>query len=51
MKKISLDNIKMNVIETASNGIVNKDTVFVFTQVDGRVSAEYSGGRIEKDFS
>ena len=40
----------MKVIETASNGIVNKDTIFVFTQVDGRVSAEYSGGRIEKGF-
>lgn len=40
----------MNVIETASNGIVNKDTIFVFTQVDDRVSAEYTGGRIEMGF-
>jgi len=48
---INLNGIKMNVIETAPNGIVNKDTIFIFTQIKDRVYAEYAGGRIEKGFS
>jgi hypothetical protein len=47
---INLNGIKMNVIETAPNGIVNKDTIFIFTQIEDRVYAEYAGGKIEKGF-
>jgi hypothetical protein len=50
MKKISLHKVKMNAIETALNGVVNKHTIFVFTQINDRVSAEYTGGKIEKEF-
>lgn len=47
---IKLDNIKMNVIETAENGVVNKDTIFYFTQKDNYVEGKYSGGQIKKGF-
>ena len=40
----------MNVIETAANGVVNKDTVFLFTQKDGVVTAQYSGGKVLQGF-
>ena len=46
----SLDKIKMNVIKTSENGVVNKETVFVFTQKEDLVTAEYSGGKIKKGF-
>jgi len=45
-----LNNIKMNVIETAGNGVVNELTIFTFSQVDDFVSAEYSGGQILKGY-
>jgi hypothetical protein len=48
--KISLDNIKMTVIETAENGVVNKDTIFAFTQTEDLVTAEYAGGQVKKGF-
>lgn len=47
---ISLDGIKMNVVKTAENGVVNQDTIFHFLQKDGVVSAEYQGGKIRKGF-
>jgi len=47
---ISLDGIKMNVIKTAENGVVNHETIFQFLQKDGVVSAEYQGGKIRKGF-
>ena len=47
---ISLDKIKMNVVNTAENGVVNRDTVFSFTQTENIVTAEYAGGRISKGF-
>jgi hypothetical protein len=47
---IDLNNIKMNVIETAENGVVNKDTIFDFTQKDNYVEAKYSGGKIKNGF-
>ncbi len=47
---INLDKIKMTVIETAENGVVNKDTIFTFAQNDNTVYAEYIGGKIQKGF-
>ena len=47
---MNLDNIKMNVIETAKNGVVNELTIFTFTQIDNFVSAKYSGGQIHQGF-
>lgn len=48
--RISLDKIRMNVVETASNGVVNHETIFYFSDVNGIVSAEYSGGKISQGF-
>ncbi|MCG8330762.1 MAG: hypothetical protein MI974_23900 [Chitinophagales bacterium] len=48
---INLDHIKMRVIETADNGVVNEDTIFHFTQQGNYVEASYSGGKIKVDFS
>jgi hypothetical protein len=42
--------IRMNVITTAPNGIVNSDTIFDFTQDKELVSAKYSGGKIRKGY-
>jgi hypothetical protein len=47
---LSLDNIKMTVIQTAENGVVNKDTLFYFKQDGNVVQAEYAGGKIKKGF-
>jgi len=47
---ISLDKIKMKVIETSPNGVVNNDTLFIFSQYGNIVSAEYGGGKISKGF-
>ncbi len=43
-------NIRMNVVKTAPNGIVNSDTLFEFTQDLELVSAKYSGGEIRKGY-
>ena len=40
----------MNVVQTASNGIVNADTIFDFKQEGNLVSASYSGGRIKQGY-
>ena len=40
----------MNVITTSENGVVNKNTIFEFTQTDELVFAEYKGGQIKKGF-
>jgi hypothetical protein len=50
MEPISLEGIRMNVIETAANGVVNKDTIFLFTQNGDVITAEYAGGRIRRGF-
>jgi hypothetical protein len=50
MTTINLDKIKMTVIQTAENGVVNKDTIFTFQQNGNTVSAEYAGGKIQKGF-
>lgn len=47
---MNLNNVKMNVIETAGNGIVNELTIFTFSQTDSFVSAIYSGGQILKGY-
>ena len=47
---MNLDNIKMNVIETSGNGVVNELTIFSFSQINNVVSATYSGGQIVKGF-
>ena len=47
---INLDKVKMNVIQTAETGVVNKETMFSFTQKDNLIHAEYVGGQITKGF-
>ncbi|MBK7871337.1 MAG: n-acetylglutamate synthase [Saprospiraceae bacterium] len=47
---MNLNNVKMNVIERAGNGVVNQSTIFTFSQTDHIVSAAYSGGQILKGF-
>jgi hypothetical protein len=47
---MTLDNVKMNVIQTAPNGVVNELTIFTFSQNDNFVSASYSGGQIFKGY-
>ncbi|MCZ8023560.1 MAG: hypothetical protein O9294_17485, partial [Cytophagales bacterium] len=32
--KMNLDNVKMNVVETAKNGVVDQATIFSFAQTD-----------------
>lgn len=46
----NLDNLKMNVIQTAPNGVVNELTIFSFVQKNNIVSARYSGGKIETGY-
>ena len=47
---ISLDNIRMHVLQTAEQGVVNQDTLFCFRQNGSQVSAEYGGGQIRKGY-
>jgi hypothetical protein len=47
---INLNNIKMNVIETSENGVVNHHTIFSFSQKQNLVYASYSGGQIAKGY-
>jgi hypothetical protein len=46
----SLDGVRMNVIKTDPDGVVNKDTFFLFSQEENIVSASYSGGKIKQGF-
>lgn len=48
--KFCLDKVRMNVIETAENGVVNHETIFLFSQKEEIVSAEYAGGKISQGF-
>jgi len=50
MDRIMLNNVKMNVIQTAPNGIVNELTIFTFSQKENFVCAVYSGGQIFKGY-
>ncbi len=45
-----LNKLKMNVVQTADNGIVNHETIFHFEQKESQVWAHYSGGKIEKGY-
>ena len=47
---MNLDNVRMNVVKTAENGVVNDLTIFTFSQTDNFVSAVYSGGQILKGY-
>lgn len=47
---MNLNNVRMNVVETAGNGVVNELTIFTFSQKDDFVSATYSGGQILKGY-
>lgn len=47
---INLDDIKMNVVETASNGVVNHNTIFNFKQKGDIVTAKYSGGLVQRGY-
>jgi hypothetical protein len=47
---INLNNIKMNVIVTSENGVVNQHTIFSFYQEQNLVYANYSGGQIAKGY-
>jgi hypothetical protein len=50
MKEVTFENLKMNVIQTAPNGVVNQFTIFTFSQKDNFVSANYAGGPIYQGF-
>ena len=41
---------RMNVVETAGNGVVNHETIFVFNQTNNIVTAKYSGGLVQRGF-
>nr|WP_299383110.1 hypothetical protein [Allomuricauda sp.] len=45
-----LNNIKMQVVQTVPNGIVNNDTYFHFKQDGEMVHAGYSGGKIQQGY-
>lgn len=50
MNKISFDRLRMNVVETATNGAVNEQTIFYFQQNCNIVSARYCGGGVKRGF-
>ena len=50
MESFDLDLIRMTVIQTAPNGVVNHETIFNFRQEGNLVHAAYSGGKIIKGF-
>lgn len=47
---IDLNGLRMNAVQTASNGVVDADTVFEFSQSGERVWATYSGGLVERGY-
>jgi len=46
----SFHNQKMNAVKTASNGVVNHETIFHFKESDDKITAEYAGGRIRQGY-
>lgn len=50
MADLILDKVKMNVVSTAPNGVVNESTIFNFSQSETFISADYSGGKISKGY-
>lgn len=49
-EKYNLNNIRMNVVKTADNGVVNHETIFLFSQKQDMISASYSGGKVVQGF-
>ncbi len=47
---MNLNGVKMNVVKTASNGVVNHHTIFCFSQKSNKVTARYSGGLVKRGF-
>jgi hypothetical protein len=45
-----LNDIRMNVVQTAKNGIVDHETIFHFKQEMNTVTATYTGGRIRAGY-
>jgi hypothetical protein len=50
MTLLSLDTIRMTVIKTAANGVVDNQTLFTFSRKENDVSASYAGGRIRQGY-
>ncbi len=50
MKMISMKGVRMQVVHTHKNGVVNHHTIFSFKQESNKVSAEYAGGLIVKGY-
>jgi hypothetical protein len=50
MKAFNLDGLSMNAVQTASNGVVNAETLFRFRQEAGNLYAEYAGGRVARGY-
>ncbi len=50
MKKISLDGLMMNAVESDENGVINQNTIFRFRQEGQKVYAEYQGGRVDQGY-
>lgn len=46
----NLDGLQMNAVETAPNGVIDRDTIFRFAQEREAVWACYAGGRIVRGF-
>ncbi|PWL39702.1 n-acetylglutamate synthase [Flagellimonas aquimarina] len=46
----NLNNLRMNVVQTSENGVVNEETIFNFRQSGNMVEANYSGGQIAQGF-
>lgn len=47
---MSLHNRKMCCTQTAPNGVINRETIFHFTQAGEVVEARYAGGRIRAGY-
>lgn len=47
---LNLDARRMHAVQTAANGVINRDTIFRFTQERDAVWASYAGGRIVRGF-
>lgn len=50
VNKLSFDGRIMNAVQTASNGVVNHETIFTFRDSNGVITAQYEGGRVKKGY-
>jgi hypothetical protein len=46
----NLDGLQMHAVQTAPNGVINRDTLFRFAQERDAVWTSYAGGRIIRGF-